>query len=154
MADKHPLSNLTPPKGAVKKRKRVGRGAGSNWGKTAGRGHKGQNSRAGGGVPASFEGGQMPLHMRLPKRGFTNPFRKEFVILNLADLARFEAGTVVDEALLREHGMLPGNLKAGIKILGNGELESALTVKAHKFSASAKQKIEAAGGSVEVIEAQ
>lgn len=146
------LSNLRPPKGAVRKRKRIGRGVGSNWGKTSGSGHGGQNSRSGGGVRPGFEGGQMPLSRRIPKRGFNNIFRKEYIIFNLSDLSRFEAGSVVDVDAFRAQGLLPKNIKAGVKILGNGEIDFAITIRAHRFSKSAKQKIEAAGGTVEVIE--
>ncbi len=146
------LSRLSPPKGAVKKRRRVGRGPGSNWGKTAGRGHKGHGSRSGGGVHPRFEGGQMPLQRRLPKRGFYNPFRKEFVVLNVGDLQGFDANAVVDIELLRSKNLIPKNMKSGVKILGDGELTIPLTVRAHRFSKSARQKIEAAGGTVEVIE--
>lgn len=151
MAEKA-LPQLKPPAGAVKKRKRRGRGPGSGLGKTSGRGHKGQGSRAGGGVRPGFEGGQMPLARRLPKRGFHNPFRREFATINIRDLQRFEAGSTVDEASLRDNNLLPKNIKAGIKILGDGELNIKLTVRAHRFSKSAREKIEAAGGTVEVIE--
>lgn len=146
------LSRLRPPKGATKKRKRVGRGPGSGSGKTAGRGHKGQGSRAGGGPHPRFEGGQMPLQRRLPKRGFHNLFRKEFVVLNIRDLQRFDANTTVDIDTLRAQGLLPKNIKAGVKILGEGDIDKPLTVRAHRFSQSAQQKIEAAGGTIEVIE--
>lgn len=148
----HPLSSLRPPKGAVKKAKRVGRGAGSGLGKTAGLGHKGQNARAGSAPHPRFEGGQMPLQRRLPKRGFTNLFRKIFHILNLAQLDSFAAGSVVDIAALQQRGLVPHNVHDGVKILGNGEIKKALTVRAHRFSESARQKIEAAGGKAEVIE--
>lgn len=146
------LSQLRPPEGSVKKRKRVGRGTGSGWGKTAGRGFKGQGSRSGGGPHPRFEGGQMPLHRRLPKRGFFNPFRQEFVILNVRDLNGFDANAVVDLDALRASNLIPKKIMAGVKILGDGEISTALTVKAHRFSKSARQKIEAAGGTVEVIE--
>ena len=146
------LSRLTPPEGAVKKRKRVGRGPGSGNGKTSGKGHGGQKSRSGGGPHPRFEGGQMPLHRRLPKRGFHNPFRKEYIVFNVGDLQRFSANGVVDVDALRAENLLPKNIKAGIKILGDGEIDFALTVKAHRFSKTARQKIEAAGGTVEVIE--
>ena len=132
-----------------KKRKRVGRGIGSVVGKTCGRGHKGQRSRAGYSVHPTFEGGQMPLQRRLPKRGFKNMFRKNIAIVNIEDLARFEAGQVVDEKLLRETGLVKGKID-GIKILGEGELKVSLTVKADKISKTAREKIEAAGGKVEV----
>ncbi|WP_226038444.1 50S ribosomal protein L15 [Aquibacillus saliphilus] len=138
------------PSQARKERNRVGRGMSSGNGKTSGRGHKGQNSRSGGGVRLGFEGGQMPLFQRLPKRGFTNVHRKEFAIINLDALNRFEEGTEVTPELLIETGVV-SKLKAGLKVLGNGNIEKKLTVKAHKFSASAKEAIEAAGGQTEVI---
>ncbi|OIJ17156.1 50S ribosomal protein L15 [Anaerobacillus alkalidiazotrophicus] len=144
------LHELKPAEGSRKERNRVGRGIGSGNGKTAGRGHKGQNSRSGGGVRPGFEGGQNPLYRRLPKRGFTNPTRKEYAILNLDQLNRFEDGTEVTPELLLETGTV-SNAKDGIKILGNGKLEVKLTVKANKFSASAVEAIEAAGGKTEVI---
>ncbi len=144
------LHELKPAEGSRKTRNRVGRGIGSGNGKTAGRGHKGQNSRSGGGVRPGFEGGQNPLYRRLPKRGFTNPTRKEFAILNLDQLNRFEDGTEVTPELLIETGAV-SNVKDGVKILGNGKLERKLTVKANKFSASAVEAIEAAGGKTEVI---
>ncbi|WP_017473645.1 50S ribosomal protein L15 [Amphibacillus jilinensis] len=138
------------PSQARKQRNRVGRGMSSGNGKTSGRGHKGQNARSGGGVRPGFEGGQMPLFQRLPKRGFTNIHRKEFAVINLAALNKFEEGTEVTPELLLETGLV-SKLKAGIKVLGNGTIEKKLTVKAHKFSASAKEAIEAAGGQTEVI---
>ncbi len=144
------LHELKPAEGARKERNRVGRGIGSGNGKTAGRGHKGQSARSGGGVRPGFEGGQNPLYMRLPKRGFTNPTRKEFAIVNLDTLNRFDANTEITPELLIETGVVK-NAKSGIKILGNGKIEKNLTVKAHKFSASAVQAIEAAGGKTEVI---
>lgn len=144
------LHELKPAEGSRKTRNRVGRGIGSGNGKTAGRGHKGQNSRSGGGVRPGFEGGQNPLYRRLPKRGFTNPTRKEFAILNLDQLNRFEDGTEVTPELLIETGTV-SNVKDGVKILGNGKLDKKLTVKANKFSASAVEAIEAAGGKTEVI---
>ncbi|KMJ55736.1 50S ribosomal protein L15 [Alkalihalophilus sp. As8PL] len=144
------LHELKPAEGSRKVRNRVGRGIGSGNGKTSGRGHKGQNSRSGGGVRPGFEGGQNPLYRRLPKRGFTNPTRKEFTVINLETLNRFDAGTEVTPELLIESGTVK-NVKIGIKILGNGKLEKNLTVKAHKFSASAVEAIEAAGGKTEVI---
>jgi large subunit ribosomal protein L15 len=145
------LHELAPNPGARKERKRVGRGIGSGLGKTAGKGHKGQNARAGGGVRPGFEGGQTPLLRKLPKRGFSNePFRTRYAIVNIEALNRFEAGTVVTPELLEETRVCKGATK-GVKILGTGELTVALTVKAHKVSESAKQKIEAAGGKVEVI---
>lgn len=144
------LHELKPAPGSNKAPKRVGRGIGSGHGKTAGRGHKGQNARSGGGVRPGFEGGQMPLYRRLPKRGFNNPNRKEYAIVNLETLNRFEEGTVVTPELLKQRGVVK-NLKDGLKILGRGELNVKLTVKAHKFSQSALSKIEAAGGQTEVI---
>lgn len=138
------------PSQARKERNRVGRGMSSGNGKTSGRGHKGQKSRSGGGVRPGFEGGQMPLFQRLPKRGFTNIHRKEFAIVNLDVLNTFEEGTEITPELLLETGLV-SKLKAGIKVLGNGNVEKKLTVKAHKFSASAKEAIEAAGGQTEVI---
>jgi large subunit ribosomal protein L15 len=145
------LSTLSPAPGARKSRKRLGRGPGSGLGKTSGRGHKGRGARSGGNTHPSFEGGQMPLQRRLPKRGFHNPFRRTFSIVNLARLeAAFEGGAVVDAAALIAHGLV----RAGrpIKVLGQGDLSKALTVKAHAFSESAKARIAAAGGSAEVIE--
>lgn len=144
------LHELKPAEGSRKERNRVGRGIGSGNGKTAGKGHKGQNARSGGGVRPGFEGGQNPLFRRLPKRGFTNINRKEYAIVNLDTLNRFEDGAEVTPALLLETGLV-SNEKAGIKILGNGTLGKKLTVKAHKFSASAKEAIENAGGTTEVI---
>jgi len=144
------LHDMKPAEGARKKRKRVGRGTGSGHGKTSGRGHDGQNSRSGGGVRLGFEGGQIPLFQRLPKRGFTNINRKEYAIVNLDTLNRFDEGTEVTPELLIESGIV-SNAKSGIKILGNGTLEKKITVKAHKFSASAKEAIEKAGGQTEVV---
>ncbi|MFC4323820.1 50S ribosomal protein L15 [Litchfieldia salsa] len=144
------LHELKPTEGSRKERNRVGRGTGSGNGKTAGRGHKGQNARSGGGVRPGFEGGQTPLFQRLPKRGFTNINRKDFAIVNLETLNRFDNGTEVTPELLLETGVV-SNVKAGVKVLGNGTLEKKLTVRAHKFSSTAKDAIEAAGGTVEVI---
>ncbi len=145
------LSNLSPAKGAVKKRKRLGRGPGSGHGKTSGRGHKGSGQRAGGNVKAGFEGGQMPLQRRLPKHGFRNPFRVEYTVVNLADLeTQFEGGTSVDPEVLLQRGMVRKGQR--VKILATGELKKALNVKAHAFSEKARSGIEAAGGSAEVIE--
>ncbi|MCL2105966.1 MAG: 50S ribosomal protein L15 [Oscillospiraceae bacterium] len=146
------LHELSPPEGSAKERKRIGRGHGSGQGKTAGKGHKGQKARAGRGMRAGFEGGQMPLQRRLPKRGFTNAlFRTEHAIVNLDSLEEaFEAGAVVDTEALIGRGLVKKTLD-GIKILGNGTLTKALTVKATAFSASAKAKIEAAGGTTEVV---
>ncbi len=144
------LHELKPAEGSRQERKRKGRGIGSGNGKTAGKGHKGQNARSGGGVRPGFEGGQTPLFQRLPKRGFTNINRKEYAIVNLDVLNRFEDGTEVTPELLIETGIVK-NEKAGIKILAKGNVEKKLTVKAHKFSSAAKEAIEAAGGSLEVI---
>ncbi len=144
------LSNLKPPKGAIHSPKRVGRGPGSGHGKTSCRGHKGQKSRTSPDMPTGFEGGQLPLHKRLPKRGFNNPLKKEFAIVNVKDLNRFPAGSVVDEEALRKAGLVKGKWD-GIKILGDGELKVPLTVKAHKFSTSAIEKIKAANGTVEIL---
>ena len=144
------LDNLKPPQGAKKKARRVGRGTGSGRGKTAGRGTKGQGSRSGGGVRPGFEGGQMPLQRRLPKRGFHNPFRKVYAEINVRDLERFAQGSVVDEDLLRQSGLVKGRWD-GIKLLGSGDITRSITVKVDRCSAGARQKIEAAGGQVEVI---
>ncbi|GGE84268.1 50S ribosomal protein L15 [Priestia taiwanensis] len=144
------LHELKPAEGSRKVAKRIGRGHGSGNGKTAGKGHKGQNARSGGGVRLGFEGGQTPLFRRLPKRGFTNVNRKEFAIVNLETLNVFEEGTEVTPALLIETGVIKKEMN-GVKILGNGKLEKKLTVVAHKFSQSAKEAIEAAGGKTEVI---
>lgn len=144
------IHELTPAPGSTQERKRLGRGIGSGTGKTSGKGHKGQKARSGGGVRPGFEGGQNPLYRRLPKRGFKNVNRKEFAVVNLNDLNAFEAGTEVTPELLLSTGMVK-NPKDGIKILGNGELTVNVTVKAHKFSASAVEKIQAAGGQSEVI---
>ena len=144
------LNELSPSIGSKKTRKRLGRGVGSGWGKTAGRGNKGHNSRSGGGVRPGYEGGQMPIHRRLPKRGFTNIFKKSVLIVNIADLNRFESGAVVDEAALVGKGLIKG-IRDEIKLLGNGEIDYPLTVKVNRVSESAKAKIEAAGGTIEVI---
>ena len=144
------LHELKYTEGARRSTKRLGRGNGSGLGKTSGRGHKGQNARSGGGVRLGFEGGQTPLARRLPKRGFTNFTRKEYAIVNVELLNKFENGVVVTPELLVEMGMVKKVLN-GIKILGEGELEKALTVKAHKFSKTAVEVIEKAGGKVEVI---
>jgi len=144
------LHELKPAEGSRQERKRVGRGNGSGLGKTSGRGQKGQKSRSGGGVRPGFEGGQMPLIQRLPKRGFKNPTRKEYAIVNLETLNRFAEGTEVTPELLLETRVV-SKAKDGVKILGNGQLEHKLTVRAHKFSDSAKAAIEAAGGQTEVI---
>ena len=144
------LSNLKPPKGATRNRKRVGRGPGSGLGKTAGRGHKGAQSRSGYKQKRGFEGGQMPLHRRLPKRGFFNLFRVEYAVVNLDDLAaRFAAGAVVTPEVLRAERLV--TTKQKIKVLARGDIRVALTVQAHKFSGKAAEKIAAAGGSVETL---
>jgi len=144
------LSNLKPPKGANRNRKRVGRGPGSGLGKTAGRGSKGAQSRAGYHKKRGFEGGQMPLHRRLPKRGFHNPFRVEYAVVNLDDLAaKFAAGAVVTPEVLRAERLV--TTKQPIKVLARGDIGVALTVKAHKFSGKAAEKIAAAGGSAETL---
>lgn|SRR5512141_918415 len=139
------LNQLRPKKGSRHAKKRVGRGPGSGHGKTAGRGEKGQKSRSGFSRMLGFEGGQMPLHRRLPKRGFTNIFKTEFHILNLSDLEQFEEGSTIDAAALRAVGLIKGRERK-IKVLGNGELTKKLTVQADKFSKTAREKIEAAGG--------
>lgn len=144
------LHELQAPAGATRAPKRKGRGTATGQGKTAGRGTKGQKARSGGGVRLGFEGGQMPLYRRLPKRGFTNIWGTTYTIVNVEDLNRFEAGTVVTEELLKEAGLVK-QMKDGIKILGQGELKVAVTVKADKFSKTAIEKIEAAGGKAEVV---
>jgi len=144
------LSSMKAPRGSSSKRKRVGRGQSSGLGKTAGRGGKGQKARSGNMHFEGFEGGQMPLQRRLPKFGFNNPFRKEFVPVNLKDLNRFEAGTIVDPEALKKAGLVKKEL-TGVKILALGELDRALTVRAQRFSGAAKEKIERAGGKAEVI---
>lgn len=146
------LHELSPAKGSTKEVKRIGRGHGSGQGKTAGKGHKGQKARSGGSIRPGFEGGQMPLQRRMPKRGFNNIFAKEFATVNVSELEkRFESGAIVDADALIESGAIK-EVKDGIKILGNGELTKNITVKAVKFTASAKEKIEKAGGTAEVIE--
>ena len=146
------LNNLRPPKGAKHAKKRVGRGQGSGNGKTAGRGHKGQKSRSGYKFKRGFEGGQMPLHRRVPKRGFHNPFRVEYEVVNLDTLAaRFDAGTVVTPELLLERGIVKKLHADGVKVLAKGKLSKALTVKAHRFSAGAQAAITAAGGRTEAL---
>ena len=144
------LHELKPPAGARKSRRRVGRGPGSGLGKTCGRGHKGQRSRSGGRVRPGYEGGQMPLHRRVPKRGFTNIFKKKFSLINLRDLARFEAGSVVDPEGLAAAGLIK-KTSHKVKLLGHGKLDFPLTLKVHGTSASAKAAVEAAGGEVEII---
>lgn len=144
------LEELKSPAGATKRIKRVGRGIGSGMGKTSTRGSKGQRSRSGSGVRLGFEGGQMPLQRRVPKRGFTNIFRKEYAIVNVKDLNEFEDGTIVTLALLKQHGMVK-KVMNGVKILGDGELERTLTIQANKVSRAAEEKVTARGGKVEVI---
>src|SRR3954451_12684225 len=147
------LNNLRPPAGATHAKKRIGRGQGSGNGKTAGRGHKGAKSRSGYKFKRGFEGGQMPLHRRVPKRGFHNPFRVEYAVVNLDTLAeRFDEGTTVTPELLREHGIAP--TRGLIKVLARGEISKKLTVQAHKFSGKAAEKIAAAGGAAEVLAAR
>jgi large subunit ribosomal protein L15 len=145
------LNNLKPKKGARHAKKRIGRGPGSGHGKTAGRGEKGQKSRSGYSRMLGFEGGQMPLHRRLPKRGFTNIFKKEYAIVNLSDLERFDNGATVDEAALREAGLVKGK-NDGIKVLGHGSVTKKLTVHASKFSETARKHIEEAGGTCQEIQ--
>ncbi len=144
------LHNLSPKAGSTKDRKRVGRGPGSGNGKTAGKGHKGQLSRSGHSHKRNFEGGQMPLVRRMPKRGFTNIFRKEFAIVNVGQLDRFPAGSEVTPDVLLAEGVI-SQLRDGVKVLGDGTLSRKLTVRAHKFSKKAQELIQAAGGSCEVI---
>ena len=144
------LSDLSPKQGSIKKKKRVGRGTGSGHGKTSCRGHKGQKARTGGGTRVGFEGGQMPLSRRLPKRGFTNIFRKEYAVVNLKDLDKLSESVITPEIIL-EKGVIK-DTKHGIKVLGEGEIKKPVTVKAHAFSASAKDKIIKAGGIAEVIQ--
>lgn len=145
------LHELQPAYGSVKDVKRIGRGHGSGNGKTAGKGHKGQKARSGGSIRPGFEGGQMPLQRRMPKRGFNNIFAKEFAAVNISELEkRFESGAVIDAAALIESGAIK-DAKDGVKILGNGELTKSFTVKAAKFTAAAQEKIEKAGGKAEVM---
>lgn len=145
------LHTIYATEGATKTRKRVGRGIGSGTGKTAGKGHKGQNARSGGGVRPGFEGGQLPLFRRLPKRGFSNAkFKTEYAVINLSDLNKFENDAVITPELLKEMGLVKNQL-SGIKVLGNGTLEKKVIVKAHKFSSVAKEEIEKLGGKAEVI---
>ncbi len=144
------LHELAPAEGSKKAKKRVGRGNGSGHGKTSGRGSKGQKARSGGGTRPGFEGGQMPIQRRLPKRGFTNIFKKRFAVVNISDLARFESGSVVDEAALVREGLVKGK-RDGVKLLGKGDLSYPLTIKVNSASAGAKEKIEAAGGKIEVL---
>ena len=145
------LHELKPAKGAVKAKRRLGRGTATGQGKTAGRGQKGQWSRSGGGVRVGFEGGQMPLARRLPKRGFKNPFKKVYTEINVEALNRFENGTEITAELLRSSKVISKIEKDGVKILGEGNLERAITVQAAKFTASAQEKIEKAGGKAELV---
>ncbi|MFQ5657913.1 MAG: 50S ribosomal protein L15 [Candidatus Methylomirabilales bacterium] len=145
------LHDLKPAPGSRKRRKRVGRGPGSGHGQTSGRGDKGQKARSGVSIPSWFEGGQMPLSRRLPKRGFRNPFRKEYATVNLRDLDRIEAGTEVTPLLLLERGLIK-KLRAGVKVLGDGNLSRPITVEAHRFSQTALRKIGEAGGTAKVVE--
>ena len=145
------LHTIYPNDGATSTRKRLGRGVGSGLGKTSGKGHKGQNARSGGGVRPGFEGGQLPLYRRLPKRGFSNAnFKTTYAVINLSDLNKFEDGAIVTPEVLKEMGLVKNQLD-GIKVLGNGTLEHKLTVKAHKFSKRALEEIEKLGGKAEVI---
>jgi large subunit ribosomal protein L15 len=144
------LHELSPPPKSRKVSRRLGRGVGTGSGKTAGRGTKGYNSRSGGGVRPGYEGGQMPIQRRLPKRGFTNIFRKKITVINIRDLLTFKSGSLVDEAALVKAGLIKGQ-KDDIKLLGQGEISVALNVKLNHISKSAREKIEAAGGSVEVV---
>jgi large subunit ribosomal protein L15 len=144
------IHDLSPAGDSRKKRKRIARGPGSGHGKTACRGHKGQKSRSGGGPRPGFEGGQMPLHRRLPKRGFTNRFRKQYAIINIRDLEKFEANSNLDIDTLNEAGLVK-NIRDGIKLLGDGEISHPVIIKVHKASKTAREKIETAGGKVEII---
>ena len=144
------LDELSPAAGSRKTRKRLGRGVGSGSGKTAGRGTKGHKSRSGGGVRPGFEGGQMPLHRRLPKRGFSNIFKKDFAIINIRDLAKFEKGSIVDETALIQSRLIRGR-RDGIKLLGQGEIEHSLTIKVNKASKAAIEKVIHVGGKIEVL---
>lgn len=145
------LSDLRRPEGATHPRKRVGRGPGSGSGKTAGRGHKGQKARSGGKIPIWFEGGQMPLQRRVPKRGFTSPFRTEYEIVNVRDLEPLDEDKITP-AILHEHGLIDLGRNRPVKILGMGELTRKVTVQAHAISGGARRKVEEAGGSVELLE--
>ena len=144
------INDLSPLKGTRKQKKRVGRGPGSGHGKTSCRGHKGQKSRSGGSIAPGFEGGQMPLHRRLPKRGFTNIFKKEYALINIRDLNKFDPNSALDIDSLRHAGLVKG-VKDRIKLLGEGEISYPLVIRVHKVSKTAREKIEAAGGKVEVI---
>ena len=145
------LHELTANPGSNTERKRIGRGHGSGWGKTSGKGHKGQNARSGGGVRPGFEGGQMPLTRRLPKRGFFNPFSKVYTEVNVSTLDKFDEDTVITAELLKEKGVISKIEKDGVKVLGNGELTKRLTVQVAAFTRTAQQKIEALGGKAEVV---
>ena len=144
------IHDLSPAEGSRKQKKRVGRGPGSGHGKTSCRGHKGQKSRSGGSIPPGFEGGQMPLQRRLPKRGFTNIFKKQYVLINIRDLNRFDPNSTLDIEALKDAGLVK-RYKDGIKLLGDGEISHPVMIKVHKVSKTARDKIEAAGGKVEVI---
>jgi large subunit ribosomal protein L15 len=144
------LNDLSPMKGSIKKRKRVGRGPGSGHGKTSCRGHKGQKARSGANIRPGFEGGQMPLQRRLPKRGFTNIFKKEYEVINIKDLKRFDQDTILDINLLKDTGLIRG-VKNGVKLLSFGEISHPLAIKVNKVSKKAREKVEAAGGKVELI---
>ncbi len=144
------LHELSPAQGSKRSRKRLGRGVGSGQGKTGGRGTKGQGSRSGGGVRPGYEGGQMPIHRRLPKRGFTNIFKKQIAIINVKDLNRFESGSQIDDVALVKLGLVKGRYDA-IKLLGNGEIDRPVQIKVNAVSKSAQEKVTAAGGTVEVI---
>jgi large subunit ribosomal protein L15 len=144
------LNELSPPAGSRKKRKRVGRGPGSGHGKTACKGNKGQNARSGGGVKPGFEGGQMPLQRRLPKRGFKNPFRVIYQVINVGDLDRFSAGTVIEKSDLEKVGLVR-NAMGPVKLLGEGDVAQSFTVRVNRVSHSARSKVQAAGGTVEIV---
>lgn len=145
------IDELTPAQNSKRCSKRLGRGIGSGLGKTSGKGHKGQNARSGGGVRPGFEGGQMPITRRLPQRGFNNQFRKIYAVVNVEDLNRLDDNTVVTQELLKEKNIISKIMPYGLKVLGNGELNKVLTVKANKFTKSAVEKIEKAGGKIEVL---
>jgi large subunit ribosomal protein L15 len=146
------LSNLSPQEGSRRPRKRLGRGHGTGHGKTSGRGHKGFKARSGSGIKPGFEGGQMPLQRRLPKRGFNNIFRKEYAVVNVKDLEKLEAGSTVNRQVLLEAGMIKKKFSM-VKVLGDGEISKSLTIAVDKISKTARQKIEAAGGKIEIKEA-
>ncbi len=144
------IHDLSPLNRAMKKKKRIGRGPGSGHGKTSCRGHKGQKSRSGGSIPPGFEGGQMPLQRRLPKRGFTNIFKKNYALINIRDLKRFNSNSDLDIEALKSSGLVK-KVKDGVKLLGNGEISYPVTIKVNKVSKTAREKIEAAGGKIEII---